>query len=134
MVDRKIPLDLILQFSECGGRFFLTNHISISPKVACWTHGPSQTPVLDRDLQSPHAREHIIALATALSELANKDNCTKCTVEKVSALLTLQARDIKVANRNKGWTKEDKRVRKVEFKILCQGVKKDMKALWKGKR
>ncbi|KAJ5232548.1 hypothetical protein N7468_005504 [Penicillium chermesinum] len=104
-----------------------------SVKEPCSTHGPSETKTLDRDLQSPNAKKHILALAVALGELANEDNCTKCTVEKVSKLITLQALDIKAANQTKGWTKEDKKIRKVEFKILCQGVKKDLKVLWKGK-
>ncbi|KAJ5503237.1 hypothetical protein N7463_006111 [Penicillium fimorum] len=102
-----------------------------SPKVDCLTHGPSQVPLLDRELQKPQAKDIIRTLATALNDIADEKKCTKCTVENISKLLTGHVRDLRAAKRSGMWSKEDKRALKMEIKGLLRPVKKDVKSLWK---
>ncbi|CAL5873436.1 uncharacterized protein PFLUO_LOCUS7715 [Penicillium psychrofluorescens] len=105
-----------------------------SPKAPCSAHGPSQSPLLDRELQKPEAKEIISALSSALNDLSDEGKCTKCTVENISTLLTSHAREIRAAKQNGEWPKEDRKALKAEVKGLFKGVKKDVKALWKGRR
>ncbi|KAJ5486216.1 hypothetical protein N7530_000516 [Penicillium desertorum] len=102
-----------------------------SPKVDCLTHGPSQVPLLDSELQKQQAKDIIRTLATALNDIADEKKCTKCTVENISTLLTGHVRDLRVAKRSGMWSKEDKKALKVEIKGLLKPVKKDVKSLWK---
>jgi hypothetical protein len=71
-------------------------------------------------------------LSTALNDLADERQCTKCTVESISTLLTSHARDIRAAKQNGEWSKEERKALKAEVKGLFKGVKKDVKSLWKG--
>ncbi|KAJ5824268.1 hypothetical protein N7447_006608 [Penicillium robsamsonii] len=102
-----------------------------SPKVDCVTHGPSQVPLLDRELQKLQAKDIIRTLATALNDITDEKKCTKCTVENISNLLTSHVRDLRAAKRSGMWTKEDKKALKMEIKGLLKPVKKDVKSLWK---
>ncbi|KAJ6180440.1 hypothetical protein N7519_010901 [Penicillium mononematosum] len=102
-----------------------------SPMVDCLTHGPSQVPLLDSELQKPQAKDIIRALATALNDIADEKKCTKCTVENISTLITGHVRDLRAAKRSGMWSKEDKKALKVEIKGLLKPVKKDVKSLWK---
>lgn len=105
--------------------------ISTSPKVDCLTHGPSQVPLLDCELQKPQAKDIIRTLAAALNDIADEKKCTKCTVENISTLLTGHVRDLRAAKRSGMWSKEDKKALKAEIKGLLKPVKKDVKSLWK---
>lgn len=67
---------------------------------------------------------------TALSSLVDEKQCTTCSVQTASTLLTGHARDIKTA-KNGQWSKEDKKALKAEVKGLLKGIKKDAKGLWK---
>ncbi|CAI7660278.1 unnamed protein product [Penicillium palitans] len=102
-----------------------------SLKPDCLTHGPSQVPLLDHELQKPQAKDIIQTLATALNDIANEKKCTKCTVENISTLLTGHVRDLRAAKRSGVWSKEDKKALKAEIKGLLRPVKKDVKSLWK---
>ncbi|CRL23854.1 unnamed protein product [Penicillium camemberti] len=102
-----------------------------SPKPDCLTHGPSQVPLLDHELQKPQAKDIIQTLATALNDIADEKKCTKCTVENISTLLTGHVRDLRAAKRSGVWSKEDKKALKAEIKGLLRPVKKDVKSLWK---
>ncbi|KAJ5964484.1 uncharacterized protein N7479_004360 [Penicillium vulpinum] len=102
-----------------------------SPKVDCLTHGPSQVPLLDSELQKPQAKEIIRTLAAALNDIVDEKKCTKCTVEHISTLLTAQVRDLRAAKRSGMWSKEDKKALKAEIKAVLKPVKKDVKRLWK---
>ncbi|KAJ5498264.1 hypothetical protein N7453_007315 [Penicillium expansum] len=101
-----------------------------SPKVDCLTHGPSQVPLLDLELQKPQAKDIIRTLAAALNDIADEKKCTKCTVENISTLLTGHVRDLRAAKRSGMWSKEDKKALKTEIKGLLKPVKKDVKSLW----
>jgi uncharacterized protein YlaN (UPF0358 family) len=98
----------------------------------CATHGPSQVPLVDRELQKPQAKEVIRVLTAALNDLTNEKKCTKCTVESISTQLTGHARDLRAAKRSGAWSKEDKKALKAEVKGLFKPIKKDVKSLWKG--
>ncbi|KAJ5977290.1 hypothetical protein N7501_000632 [Penicillium viridicatum] len=102
-----------------------------SPKPDCLTHGPSQVPLLDHELQKQQAKDIIQTLATAVNDIADEKKCTKCTVENISALLIDNVRDLRAAKRSGVWSKEDKKALKVEIKYLLKPVKKDVKGLWK---
>ncbi|OQE38932.1 hypothetical protein PENCOP_c007G04362 [Penicillium coprophilum] len=102
-----------------------------SPKANCLTHGPSQVPLLDRELQNQQTKEIIRALTTALNDLTDEKKCTKCTVENIATLLTGQVRDLRAAKRSGMWSKEDKKALKAEIKGLLKPLKKDVKSLWK---
>ncbi|OJJ40130.1 hypothetical protein ASPWEDRAFT_166216 [Aspergillus wentii DTO 134E9] len=102
-----------------------------SPKVDCLTHGPSQVPLLDSELQNPQAKEIICTLVTALNDITDENKCTKCTVENISTLLTGHVRDLRGAKRSGMWSKEEKKALKAEIKALLKPVKKDVKNLWK---
>ncbi|KAJ6168393.1 hypothetical protein N7497_001236 [Penicillium chrysogenum] len=102
-----------------------------SPKVDCLTHGPSQVPLLDSELQRPQAKDIIHTLAEALNDIADEKKCTKCTAENISTLITGHVRDLRAAKRSGMWSKEDKRALKVEIKGLLKPAKKDIKSLWK---
>lgn len=94
------------------------------------THGPSQTPHLDRELQKPQAKEILHVITTALNNIADEKQCTKCTLQSTSTLLTSHARDIRAVKHGE-WSKEDRKTLKAELKGLFKGVKKDAKGLWK---
>ncbi|CAI7662391.1 unnamed protein product [Penicillium glandicola] len=102
-----------------------------SPKVDCLTHGPSQVPLLDHELQKPQAKEILRTLAAALNDIADEKKCTRCTVENISTLLTGHVRDLRAAKRSGVWSKEDKKALKAEIKALFKPMKKDLKSLWK---
>ncbi|KAJ5170520.1 uncharacterized protein N7500_003303 [Penicillium coprophilum] len=102
-----------------------------SPKANCSTHGPSQVPLLDRELQNQQAKDIIRTLTTALNDLTDEKKCTKCTVENISTLLTGHVRDLRAAKRSGMWSKEDKKALKAEIKCLLKPLKKDVKSLWK---
>jgi hypothetical protein len=102
-----------------------------SPKVDCLTHGPSQVPLLDSELQRPQAKDIIHTLAKALNDIADEKKCTKCTAENISTLITGHVRDLRAAKRSGMWSKEDKKALKVEIKGLLKPAKKDIKSLWK---
>jgi hypothetical protein len=70
-------------------------------------------------------------LTSALNDLSDEKKCTKCTVEKSSALLTSHVRDIRAAKRNGQWSKEDRKALKAEVKSSFKPMKKAIKALWK---
>lgn len=97
----------------------------------CLTHGPSQVPRVDRELQKPQAKEIIRTLVAALNDITDEKKCTKCTVESISTILTGQVRDLRAAKRNGTWSKEDKKALKAEVKALFKPMKKDLKSLWK---
>lgn len=105
--------------------------VSISPKVPCMSHGPSKTPLLDRDLQKPQTQEIIHAISSALEELVDEKKCTRCTVEDLSTLLTEQIRNLREAKQNGVWSKEERKAMKAETKSLLKPVKKQLKGLWK---
>ncbi|KAJ5543168.1 hypothetical protein N7461_009171 [Penicillium sp. DV-2018c] len=102
------------------------------PKVDCSTHGPSQVPLIDNELQKPHAKEIIRLLTAALNDLTNEKKCTRCTVESISTQLTGHVRDLRAAKRSGAWSKEEKKAYKAEVKGLFKPIKKDLKKLWKG--
>ncbi|KAJ5207043.1 hypothetical protein N7491_002326 [Penicillium cf. griseofulvum] len=102
-----------------------------SPKVDCLTHGPSQVPLLDHELQKQQAKDVICTLVTALNDIADDNKCTKCTVENISTLLTGYVRDLRAAKQSGTWSKEDKKALKAEIKDLLKPVKKEVKSLWK---
>ncbi|OOQ91163.1 hypothetical protein PEBR_01217 [Penicillium brasilianum] len=106
-------------------------HQDISPKVPCMSHGPSKTPLLDRELQKPQTQEFIHAISSALRELVDEKKCTRCTVENLSTLLTDQIRNLREAKQNGEWSKEDRKALKAETKSLLKPVKKQLKGLWK---
>lgn len=97
----------------------------------CSNHGSSQSPLLDRELQKPQAKQIILLLSEQLKDLANDSKCTKCTVQNISTVLTGHVRDLKVAKQNGEWSKEDRKAMKAEMKAIFKPVKKDIKALWK---
>ncbi|KAL4748031.1 hypothetical protein BDW72DRAFT_215083 [Aspergillus terricola var. indicus] len=100
-------------------------------KAPCTVHGASQTPHLDHELQQPYAQNIIRTLTAALNDLADEKKCTKCTVEKSSALLTSHVRDIRAAKQNGQWSKEERKALKAEVKSSFKPMKKAVKALWK---
>ncbi|KAL4735896.1 hypothetical protein BDV11DRAFT_195078 [Aspergillus similis] len=102
-----------------------------SYKIPCSVHGPSQTPHLDHEFQQSYAQDIIRTLTAALNDLADEKKCTKCTVEKSTALLTSHVRDIRDAKKNGQWSKEEKKALKTEVKTSFKPVKKAVKALWK---
>ncbi|KAJ5400580.1 hypothetical protein N7465_011069 [Penicillium sp. CMV-2018d] len=102
-----------------------------SPKPDCLTHGPSQVPLLDHELQKQQTKDIIQTLATAVNDIADEKKCTKCTVEIISALLVGHVRDLRAAKQSGVWSKEDKKALKAEIKYLLKPVKKDVKNLWK---
>jgi ElaB/YqjD/DUF883 family membrane-anchored ribosome-binding protein len=99
--------------------------------VPCYSHGPSKTTLLDRELQKPKAQKIIHALSTALDELADEKICTRCTVENLSTLLTDHVRNVRMAKENGKWSKEERKALKAETKSLLKPVKKQIKSLWK---
>ncbi|KAL4732998.1 hypothetical protein BDV11DRAFT_100905 [Aspergillus similis] len=100
-------------------------------KNPCTVHGSSQTPQLDHELQQPLAQNIINTLTAALNDLADENKCTKCTVEKFSALLTSHVREIRAAKKNGQWSKDERKALKAEVKSSYKPVKKAAKALWK---
>jgi hypothetical protein len=95
------------------------------------SHGPSKTPLLDRELQKPQTQEIIQAISSALDEFVDEKKCTRCTVENLSTLLTEQIRNLREAKQNGEWSKEDRKALKAETKSLLKPVKKQLKGLWK---
>ncbi|KAL4813104.1 hypothetical protein BDW67DRAFT_187960 [Aspergillus spinulosporus] len=112
----------------------LENAEKKASKVPCIVHGPSQTPHLDHEFQQPYAQSIIHTLTAALNDLADEKKCTKCTVEKFSALLTNDVREIRAAKKNGQWSKEERKALKAEVKSSCKPVKKSVKALWKERK
>ncbi|KAJ5081233.1 hypothetical protein N7456_013471 [Penicillium angulare] len=102
-----------------------------SPKIPCSSHGPSQCPRIDTELQKQQTTELIDALIQGLSGLKDSRSCTRCTVEDVSTLLTGHIRDIRTAKQNGEWTKTERKALKAETKALFKPMKKDLKKLWK---
>ncbi|KAJ5274077.1 hypothetical protein N7478_009202 [Penicillium angulare] len=102
-----------------------------SPKMPCSTHGPSQCPRVDTEVQKQQTTALINALIQGLSDLKDTGGCTRCTVENVSALLTGHIRDIRTAKQNGEWTKTERKALKAETKALFKPMKKDLKRLWK---
>ncbi|KAJ5098918.1 hypothetical protein N7532_005919 [Penicillium argentinense] len=103
----------------------------ISPTASCSTHGPSQTPLLDRELQTERAQDIIGLLAKALNNVTDGTKCTKCTVDEVSALLTDHVKSLRLAKQNGEWSKEERKTLKAEVKLLFKPVKKGVTSLWK---
>ena len=102
-----------------------------NPKATCATHGPSQAPLLDRELQKPRSKEIIQTISATLNDLASEKQCTRCTVKSISILLTGHVREMREAKRTGEWSKEDKKALKAEARAMFKPVKKDIKALWK---
>ncbi|KAJ5788394.1 hypothetical protein N7457_003384 [Penicillium paradoxum] len=102
-----------------------------SPKADCIIHGPSQVPLVDNELQKSQAAEIIRTVTAALTDIADENKCTKCTVENISTLLTGLVRDLRTVKQSGAWSKEDKKAFKAEVKALLKPVKKDVKSLWK---
>lgn len=102
-----------------------------SLKAPCLTHGPSQSPLFDRELQKPRSTEIIKALSMALNDLADEQYCTNCTVEQISTLLTGYVREMREAKRSGEWSKEDRKALKTEVKAIFKPAKKNIRALWK---
>ncbi|EYE96760.1 uncharacterized protein EURHEDRAFT_337502 [Aspergillus ruber CBS 135680] len=96
----------------------------------CSVHSTSQTPRLDHQLQQPETKAALQALATALNNIADEKQCTKCAVEASSNFLTDHLRDIRAAKKNGQWSKEDKKALKAEIKGF-KSLKTNFKALWK---
>ncbi|KAF5864096.1 hypothetical protein ETB97_008502 [Aspergillus alliaceus] len=93
-------------------------------------HGASQTPHLDRQLQTPQSKDILQALIVSLNDIADENQCTKCAVENASTLLTGYVREVRAAKRSGQWSKEEKKALKKEIKALGRGVKRDVKKLW----
>ncbi|KAB8231150.1 hypothetical protein BDV23DRAFT_148617 [Aspergillus alliaceus] len=99
-------------------------------KGSCSVHGASQTPHLDRQLQTPQSKDILQALIVSLNDIADENQCTKCAVENASTLLTGYVREVRAAKRSGQWSKEEKKALKKEIKALGRGVKRDVKKLW----
>ncbi|KAJ5161448.1 hypothetical protein N7492_006840 [Penicillium capsulatum] len=104
---------------------------NLIPKPPCPSHGPSQSPLLDHELQNPRAKEILLVLSKGLNDLSDDKKCTQCTVQEISTALTGHVRDIKTAKQNGEWSKKERKTLKAEIKSIFKPVKKDIKVLWK---
>ncbi|KAJ9606388.1 hypothetical protein H2200_009349 [Cladophialophora chaetospira] len=100
----------------------------------CTKHAPSQTPNLDRELQSPRHREFVHGLIAALDQVVQEEQCTECALEKMTELVTTYVQGLKTDKKQAKWSKEEKRALKKEFKEVAKRMKVTMKAMKKGAR
>lgn len=92
-------------------------------------HGSFQTSRLDNQCQQPEVQAALRALANAIMDMADQYQCTKCAVEKSSALITGHIREIRAAKKNGKWSKEEKKTLKAEVKGLLKTMNRDIKAI-----
>jgi glucosamine 6-phosphate synthetase-like amidotransferase/phosphosugar isomerase protein len=107
-----------------------------SPQIVehCTKHGPSQTPNLDRQLQSPRNREFVHGLITALDQAVQEGHCTECAIQKMAELVTAYAQDMKAQKKQGHWSKEEKRALKKELKEVGKRVKSTVKAMKRARK
>jgi hypothetical protein len=100
----------------------------------CTKHAPSQTPHLDRELQSPKHRDFIRSLVAALSQIVEEGQCTECALEKTAELVAGYVKEMKQAKKEAKWSKEEKRALKKEVKEMGRRVKGTVKAMKRERR
>jgi hypothetical protein len=99
----------------------------ISSPNDCAFHGLSQTPHLDRLLQSRPEAE-LQGLANAVESLRQGDQCAKCAVQAAVTIITGFMGEVYTAKKNGKLSKEEKKALKSEVKGLVTGMKEGIKS------
>ncbi|KAM0541617.1 hypothetical protein ACHAPJ_013165 [Fusarium lateritium] len=106
-------------------------HTSISSvsgdSALCAVHGSSETPHLDKILQSRPQAE-LQGLATAVQNLTHGDQCAKCAVQSAVSIIIELVQEVYTAKKSGKLSKEEKKALKMEVKGLVKGVKSDIQS------
>ncbi|RGP76737.1 hypothetical protein FLONG3_5177 [Fusarium longipes] len=100
---------------------------TISSTNNCAVHGSSDTPHLDRLLQSRPEAE-LQGLADAIDSLRQSDQCAKCAVQAAVTIITGFMGEVYTAKKNGKLSKDDKKALKSEVKGLVMGMKEGIKS------
>ncbi|KAL6916811.1 hypothetical protein FSHL1_008516 [Fusarium sambucinum] len=104
-----------------------TTSISTTSSNDCAVHGLSETPHLDRLLQS-RPQSELQGLADAVESLRQGDRCAKCAIQAAVAIITGFMGEIYTAKKSGKLSKEEKKALKSEVKGLATGMKEGIKS------
>ncbi|RGP71002.1 hypothetical protein FSPOR_3690 [Fusarium sporotrichioides] len=93
----------------------------------CAVHGLSETPHLDRLLQSRPQTE-LQGLADAVENLRQGDRCAKCVIQDAVAIITGFVGEIYTAKKSGKLSKGEKKALKSEVKGLAMGMKEGIRS------
>ncbi|OBS24675.1 hypothetical protein FPOA_05215 [Fusarium poae] len=104
-----------------------TTSMSTGSSNDCAVHGLSETPHLDRLLQS-RPQSELQGLADAVESLRQGDRCAKCAIQAAVSIITGFLGEIYTAKKSGKLSKEEKKALKSEVKGLAKGMKEGIKS------